>query len=158
MHFHKHIRPQGPNVRVRQFLREDLTKNGAHRSSHTGQTACAQPVTRTRKDASAPPLSKTSKTLRSQLETPWPESRSSCRRETRSINFSLQPGSLTRAAHLLPPARPYLDPPPSFQASKFSASRSSALTKGTRLQGQAWAFRAVCSGRSGCVLWNLRKR
>lgn len=152
MRFHKHIMLQGPNLHAGQFLREDLTEMGAHRSSHTGQTACAQPVTRTRKDASAPPLSKTSKTLRSQLETPWPESRSSCRQETRSINFSLQPGSLTRAARPLSPARPYPDPPLSFQASKFSASHSSTLTKETRLHGQAWACRAACSGRSGCAL------
>lgn len=152
MRFHKHIRLQGPNLHAGQFLREDLTETGTHRSSHTGQTACAQPVTRTRKDASAPPLSKTSKTLRSQLETPWPESRSSCRQETRSINFSLQPGSLTRAARPLSPARPYPDRPPFFQASKFSASHSSTLTKETRLHGQAWACRAACSGRSGCAL------
>lgn len=117
-------------------------RNGAHRSIHPGQSVGARPVTRTRRDARAPWLSKTSKTApRSQLETPWPGSPSCCRQETRSINFSQQPDSLTQAARPLSPAGPHSDPPPSFQASKFSAPRSSTLTKETRPHGRA---RACC--------------
>lgn len=138
MHVHKHIRLRGPNRCVRRFLCEALQKWGTQKftpwpdsgcaASHMHAQRCSRSSAKQNQQDSAP---------RSQLETPWPGSPSCCRQETRSINFSQQPDSLTQAARPFSAAQPHSDPPPSFQASKFSAPRSSTLTKETCPHGRA---------------------